>query len=65
MVLLLHIGDELSVICGWAVGPYKLVDKKASRLAHVVFELPHVVEGGCAHDLQRVGVGERHELEAR
>ncbi len=42
-----------------------MVDKTASRLAHDVFELPHVVEGSCGQDLQRVGVGERHELEAR
>jgi len=48
VLLLLLFGEELTVICGWAVGPYKLVDEKASRLAHVVFQLPHIVERSCA-----------------
>jgi MFS family permease len=65
VLLLLLFGDELTVICGWAVGAYKLVDEKASRLAHVVFQLPHIVERSCVQDLQRVCLGERHELEAR
>ncbi len=43
------------------------ISRVTTLLAHDVFELPlaHVVEGSCGQDLQRAGVGERHELEAR